>query len=290
MRSMTGYGSGVAAFDGREITVELKAVNHRFLDINIRMPRALMFLEDALRREIAKFVCRGHIEVSVIYNNTREDSKTITVDQALIQQYSAVFEKLRQMGFEYNIRVSDIIRLPEALLITPGEDDQEAVLSLVAQATGQACQALNDTRAAEGARIGEDLKLKLHTICSLAGRIKAVSENNLTEYSQKLRTRLTELLGEYQLDEQRLYQEIALYADKIAIDEELVRLDTHVKNMMEYMNSSEAVGRKLDFFIQELNREINTIGSKSVNAEIAKLVVEAKGEVEKLREQIQNIE
>ncbi len=290
MRSMTGYGSGAAAMDGREIAVELKAVNHRFLDINIRMPRTLMFLEDELRRRIGQYVARGHIEVSVAYCNTREDSKIISVDQPLVQQYSEAFEQLRQMGFEYNVRVSDIARLPDVLTITQCEDDQEAVMALMTQAVEQACAALNATRAAEGEKIGEDLKLKLHTILFLAGQIQSLSQNNLEEYSQKLRKRLEELLGEYELEEQRLYQEIAIYADKIAIDEELVRLDTHVKNMLEYMNSEEAVGRKLDFFIQELNREINTIGSKSVNAEIAKIVVEAKGEIEKLREQIQNIE
>lgn len=290
MRSMTGYGSGTAGMDGREFTVELKAVNHRFLDINIRIPRTLMFLEDELRRIIAQYVARGHIEVSVTYCNTREDSKVISVDQPLVEQYSAAFEQLRQMGFKYNICVSDIVRMPDVLTVTQGEEDQAAVVELMKQAVEQACKALNMTRAAEGEKIGEDLKLKLHTIRSLAGRLQTLSQNNLAEYSQKLRRRLEELLGEYELEEQRLYQEIAIYADKIAIDEELVRLDTHVGNMLEYMTGEEAVGRKLDFFIQELNREINTIGSKSVNAEIAKIVVEAKGEIEKLREQIQNIE
>ncbi len=290
LQSMTGYGSGSAAFDGREFTVELKSVNHRFLDINIRMPRTLLFLEDALRKLIAQYIIRGHIEVSVTYRNTREDSKIISVDQALVHQYAAAFEQLQQMGFEYNIRVADVCRLPDVLTITQCEEDQPAIIALMTQAVTQACTALNTTRHIEGEKIGADLKQKLENILALAKQIETLSQNTLEEYSLKLRKRLEELLGEYRLDEQRLYQEIAVYADKIAIDEELVRIDTHVKNMLEYMDSDEAVGRKMDFFIQELNREINTIGSKSVNAEIAKLVVGAKGEVEKLREQIQNIE
>ena len=290
MKSMTGYGSACVASDGREITLELKSVNHRFLDINIRMPRVLLFAEDALRNEIGKFIARGHVEVNLIYRNTREDSKAITVDKALVSQYSKAFEEISGMGFENNIRVSDIARLPDVLNITQCDDDNEAVISLIREAVEKASCALNITRETEGEKIGKDLLHKLDNIGEFAQKIQKLSENNLEDFAQRLEKRLEELLGDTRLDPQRLHQEVAIYADKIAIDEELVRLDTHIKNMREYMNSNEAVGRKLDFFIQELNREVNTIGSKSVNADIAKTVVEAKGEIEKLREQIQNIE
>ncbi len=288
---MTGYGSATVAFDGREITLELKSVNHRFLDINIRMPRVLMFAEDELRKAIGKYILRGHVEVNLTYRNTREDSKIINVDRVLVSQYAKAFNEIEQMGFENNMRVSDVARMPDVLVITQCDDDNEAVLKLILEALEKACDSLNNTRRIEGEKIGEDLKNKLKNIRDISKEIENISQGNLNDYATRLQKRLEEYLGDNKLDEQRLHQEIAIYADKIAIDEELVRLDTHISNMLDYMiNGTETVGRKLDFFIQELNREINTIGSKSVNADIAKLVVTAKGEVEKLREQIQNIE
>ena len=290
MNSMTGYGSATVASDGREITLELKSVNHRFLDINIRMPRVLMFAEDELRKAIGKYICRGHIEVNLTYRNTREDSKLITVDKALVLQYANAFKEIGELGFENNMRVSDVARMPDVITITQCDDDNEAVLKLILEALDKAAEALNKTRNTEGEKIGIDLKQKLQHIFDISKQIDKLSENNLSEYASRLQKRLDELLGDNKLDEQRLHQEIAIYADRIAIDEELVRIETHINNMRDYMAGSGEMGRKLDFFIQELNREINTIGSKSVNADIAKLVVTAKGEVEKLREQIQNIE
>jgi len=287
---MTGYGSATVAFDGREITLELKSVNHRFLDINIRMPRVLMFAEEELRKAIGNYIARGHVEVNLTYRNTREDSKIITVDKALVLQYANAFNEIAEFGFENNMRVCDVARMPDVLTITQCDDDNEAVLKLILEALDKAAQSLNNTRKIEGDKIGEDLKNKLHNIYKISKDIEKLSENNLSEYALRLQKRLDDLLGDNKLDEQRLHQEIAIYADKIAIDEELVRLETHINNMLDYMSGTGEMGRKLDFFIQELNREINTIGSKSVNADIAKLVVTAKGEIEKLREQIQNIE
>lgn len=290
LNSMTGYGNATVNFDGREVTLELKSVNHRFLDINIRMPRVLMFAEEELRKAIGKYIARGHVEVNLTYRNTREDSKIISIDKALVLQYKNAFNELNELGFENNIRVSDVARLPDVLTITQCDDDNEAVLKLIMEALDKAATALNNTRSIEGEKIGQDLKNKLQNIYEISKEIEKLSENNLSEYASRLQKRLDDLLGDNKLDEQRLCQEIAIYADKIAIDEELVRLETHINNMLDYMNSDGEMGRKLDFFIQELNREVNTIGSKSVNADIAKLVVSAKGLIEKLREQIQNIE
>jgi len=290
LNSMTGYGSATVASEGREITLELKSVNHRFLDINIRMPRVLMFAEDEIKKEIGRFITRGHVEVNLTYRNTREDSKTVTVDTALAEQYKKAIIELMSLGFDSRVNTMDIAKMPDVLTVTQGEDDNEAVLKLISEAVGKASTALNATRSAEGEKIGNDLRLKLANIKEFANQIEQLSANNLETFADRLQKRLEDLLGDTRIDEQRLHQEIAIYADKIAIDEELVRLDTHIKNMLEYMNSTESVGRKLDFFIQELNREVNTIGSKSVNADIAKLVVTAKSEIEKLREQIQNIE
>ncbi len=290
LNSMTGYGNATVNFDGREVTLELKSVNHRFLDINIRMPRVLMFAEEELRKAIGKYIARGHVEVNLTYRNTREDSKIISIDKALVLQYKNAFNELNELGFENNIRVSDVARLPDVLTITQCDDDNEAVLKLIMEALDKAATSLNNTRSIEGEKIGQDLKNKLQNIYEISKEIEKLSENNLSEYASRLQKRLDDLLGDNKLDEQRLCQEIAIYADKIAIDEELVRLETHINNMLDYMNSDGEMGRKLDFFIQELNREVNTIGSKSVNADIAKLVVSAKGLIEKLREQIQNIE
>ena len=290
MRSMTGYGSATATNDGRELTIELKSVNHRFLDINVRYPRSLMFLEENLRGEIAKYLVRGHVEVSLNYRNTREDSKVVEVDTALAMQYAKAFDALANLGFEKNIRVSELSRMPDVLTVTQCEDDKDAILLLMREAVEKACGQLIATRLTEGEKIGADLKQKLENILSFAKQIEQKSKNNLAEYAERLTKRLEDILKDNTLDEQRIAQEVAIYADKIAIDEELVRLKTHIDNMLGYMNTNEAVGRKLDFFIQELNREVNTIGSKSVNADIAKIVVLAKGEIEKLREQIQNIE
>ncbi len=290
MNSMTGYGNAVVEKDGRSMTVEMKSVNHRFLDINIRMPRTLMYLEDPLRQEIGKYVARGHIEVNLSYKNMQEGSKEITVDTGLLNQYAATFEVLENMGYTNNIKISDIIRIPDVLNVSEGEDDKDAVVELMKQAVKEASEALNRTRKTEGEKIGADLENKLVNIGNIAKKIDEISQGNLEDFASRLEKRLEDLLGDTRIDEQRLHQEVAIYADKIAIDEELVRLDTHIKNMRQYMQGTESVGRKLDFFIQELNREINTIGSKSVNADIAKLVVEAKCEIEKLREQMQNIE
>lgn len=290
MRSMTGYGNATVEHDGRELTIELKSVNHRFLDINIRYPRSLMFLEEDLRREIAKYLVRGHVEVNLNYRNTREDSKIVEVDTELAKQYAKAFDALAELGYEKNIRVSELSRMPDVLTVTQCDDDKDAILLLMRQAVEEACKKVIATRITEGEKIGADLKQKLDNILSFAMQIEQKSENNLAEYAERLKKRLEDILKDNQLDEQRVAQEVAIYADKIAIDEELVRLKTHISNMLGYMNTDEAVGRKLDFFIQELNREVNTIGSKSVNADIAKIVVSAKGEIEKLREQIQNIE
>lgn len=290
MKSMTGYGSASASSDGREITVELKSVNHRFLDFNLHIPRVLTFAEDALRKAIAETVVRGHVEVNVTYRNTREDAKELAVDTGLIERYREAFGTISAMGFENNVRLTDVIRLPDVITILPAQDDQDAVLSLLVQAAREAARELDRTRCAEGEKIGRDLQIKLQNIRTLAKQIEELSASNAQDYAQRLNKRLEELLGDNRLDEQRLHQEVAIFADRIAIDEELVRLDTHIQNMSDYMNLPGEIGKKLDFFIQELNREVNTIGSKSAQADIAKLVVAAKCEIEKLREQVQNIE
>lgn len=290
MHSMTGYGRGEYKADGREIIIELKSVNHRFLDINVRMSRSLLFLEDELRKVIGQYLSRGHIEVSVVYTNNREDARVVNIDLPLLAQYQKAFAHLEELGISNKIDAGLVARLNDVLTVTQNDDDREEVLRIMALAAAQACGQMRDMRAVEGQHLKEDLLAKLESLENFTAQIKDRTENTCGEYAEKLRQRVNELLGEVPVEEQRLAQEIAIYADRVSVDEELVRLKAHIANMRSYIDSSEPVGRKLDFLIQELNREINTIGSKSVDAQVAALVVEAKGEIEKLREQIQNIE
>lgn len=290
MYSMTGYGRGDVKVDGREIVVELKSVNHRFLDINVRMSRSLLFIEDELRKVIGQQLSRGHIEVSVSYTNTRADSRVVAIDLPLLAQYQKAFDQLEKLGIENKLDAELVTRLSDVLTVTQNDDDREEILRIMALATKDACEQMKVMRAVEGQHLCEDMLAKLANLESLSAQVKERTGNTCGEYAAKLHQRISDILGEVPVDEQRLAQEIAVYADRVSIDEELVRLTAHIMNMREYMRSPEPVGRKLDFLIQELNREVNTIGSKSVDAAVAALVVDAKSEIEKLREQIQNIE
>ena len=283
MLSMTGFGRSVACCDGREITMEIKSVNHRFLDIIVRSPRALSFAEEDIKKCISGYISRGHLEVSIQYSNTREDNKTVSVDQALAGQYLKAFGVLRELGaiggFDINV-----------LTVTYAEEDRSAVLELALQAAAEACGQILGMRAAEGEKIYKDMLLKLDEVQKLTEQIKLKSEGAAKEYGLKLRRRMEELLADASLDEQRLAQEIAIMADRLAIDEELVRLEAHLSGMRTYMAQQGPLGRRLDFVLQEINREVNTIGSKAMDTEIQSRVVDIKCELEKLREQVQNIE
>jgi len=287
---MTGYGRGSAECDGREVIIELKSVNHRFLDINVRMQRSLLFLEDDLRKAIGEELSRGHIEASVTYSNAREDAKVVAIDIPLLEQYLKAFDRLKELGIDSTISAELVTRFSDVLSVTQNEDDRDEILRLMRLAAIDACKSILSMRAIEGQQLNDDMLLKLANIEELSSQVNIRTQNTCGEYALKLKQRIAELLGEVPVDEQRLAQEIAIYADRVSIDEELVRLAAHIKNMREYMQSTEPVGRKLEFLIQELNREVNTIGSKSVDTEVAALVVDAKSELEKLREQIQNIE
>lgn len=290
MLSMTGFGRSVVSCDGREITMEIKSVNHRFLDITIRAPRVMGFSEDEIKKRINQYISRGHLEVSVQYKNTREDNKTVSVDEALAKEYLSVFSNLRQLGVSGEPDLKLLARMNDVLTVTYAEEDRPAVLELVKTAVDEACGQIVNMRKAEGEKILKDMLLKLDTVQELAGQIKRLSEGAAKEYGQKLRRRLEELLEDAAVDEQRLAQEIAIMADRLAIDEELVRLDAHLSSMRANMSQQGPLGRRLDFILQEINREVNTIGSKAMDAGIQSLVVDIKGELEKLREQVQNIE
>ena len=282
--SMTGFGRGRAAQDGREMTVELKSVNHRYLDLSFRMPRHISFAEDTLRTALNDSLSRGHVDVYVNYRNTRSDAKEVRIDTALLGAYlKSVKAAAAELREENDMTLSNALRLPD--------EDDEAVKALTKEAVDKAIAELITARRGEGERLANDLTERLATVDELRGKIETRAPMVVEEYRIKLNERIEAMLGgTVEVDAQRLATEVALFADKASIDEELVRLKSHTAQARELLSQSEAAGRRLDFVVQEMNREFNTIGSKANDAEIARLVILGKAELEKIREQVQNIE
>ncbi len=290
MRSMTGYGRCQIAEDGREMTVEVKSVNHRFLDLSYRLSRELSFLDEAVRTGVGARLKRGHVDIFVGYANRREDAREVYVDVELAKAYERAMRELAEaVGAERMPSLSDYARLPDVLTVQSAQEDQDAVRALFERALSGALDALIAMREREGESLARDLTQKLNGLADLRAQIEARAPLVVSEYRDKLNARIAQLL-DGQLDEARLAAEVALFADRAAIDEELVRLQSHIDQTRAALGAQEPVGRKLDFLVQEMGREVNTIGSKAQDAEIARLVVAAKGEIEKLREQVQNIE
>ncbi len=290
MRSMTGYGTGKAQRDGWEVTAELKSVNHRFLDLGMRLPRNIAFLETVVREEAGKALKRGHVDVYLTVRNTEISSVQITVDKELAKQYCETGKVLSEaVGTAYDISVSKLLAMDGVVALNEAEMDQDTVSSLCAEAMRAALAQMAAMREKEGAHLQEDLKTHLDAAAALRLKILDRAPNVVREYKEKLDERLKAMIPEG-VDPQRLAQEVAILADRCAIDEELARLESHLKQMRTYLKADGETGKKMDFLIQEMNREANTIGSKAQDAEIAKSVVELKSEIEKLREQIQNVE
>ena len=290
MKSMTGYGRCHIEEDGREMTVEVKSVNHRFLDISYRLSRALSFLDDAVRKGVGARLARGHVDVFVTYANHRQDAKEVRVDTALAVAYQkAVMELSAALGRDADLPLSDYTRLPDVLTVQEKEEDQQTVRELFERALSGALDGLVAMREQEGERMRADILEKIGNIEALRNGVAERAPLVVAEYRDKLHQRIA-ALTEGEIDEARLITEVAIFADRAAIDEELVRLLSHAAAIRETVELAEPVGRKLDFLVQELNREVNTIGSKAADTMIAQAVVNAKGEIEKLREQVQNIE
>ncbi|MBR4905475.1 MAG: YicC family protein [Clostridia bacterium] len=291
MKSMTGYGKGVAAGDGRELTVELKSVNHRFLDVSMRLPRVLSCIEDTLRQTIAARLVRGHVDVFVNYRNTRTDAKTVRVDDALLSAYvKAARAANESLGLKDDLTLSNVLRLPDVTEIVPADEDADALKALTKEATDLALNGLIDMRAAEGVRLRAALLSGVNTMDAYREEILARAPFVAEEYRQKLNERIESVLNDTEIDRARLATEVALFADRCCIDEELVRLKSHIAQFCTYLDTAEPVGRNMDFIVQEMNRECNTIGSKANDAALTKAVLACKAEIEKLREQIQNVE
>ena len=290
MKSMTGYGRCHIEEDGREMTVEVKSVNHRFLDISYRLTRTLSFLDDAVRKGVGARLARGHVDVFVSYANHRQDAKEVRVDTALAVAYkTALAELAAAVGKDSDVPLTDYARLPDVLTVQEKEEDQQAVRELFERALAGALDALVDMREQEGERMRADILEKIANIAAIREKVAERAPLVVAEYRDKLHQRIA-ALTEGEIDEARLITEVAIFADRAAIDEELVRLLSHIAAIRETVELSEPVGRKLDFLVQELNREVNTIGSKASDTMIAQAVVSAKGEIEKLREQVQNVE
>ena len=294
MRSMTGYGRRQTERDGREMTVEIKTVNHRFLDISCRMPRALSFAEDAVRKQVGAVLRRGHVDVNVTYLNLRQDAREVRVDEGLAVQYKEALLNVRRATRRECVCISEedaawIAQQPEVMQVMVKEEDREAVLSLLTETMAAALSDVTAMREKEGKALSEDLSFHLKETARLRDQIAGLAPRVPVVYREKLQARIREL-GVQEIDPQRLAQEVALMADRCAIDEELSRLQSHIEQMSDAIRAEGETGRRLDFLTQELNREVNTIGSKASDADITKLVVAAKSEIEKLREQVQNVE
>jgi uncharacterized protein (TIGR00255 family) len=289
--SMTGFGRATASADGRELTIELKSVNHRYLDLSFRMPRIVSFIEDALRAKLGELLFRGHVDVFVDYKNTRSDAGKVLIDEALLGAYlEAARAAGRKFGLLDDITLSAAMRLPDVFDVEKADEDREAVVALAVTAVTDACVQLRAARAQEGARLAQDLLARLDAIENIASAIAERAPKVVEDYRARLEERIAAIVATVDVDRARLATEVALFADKASIDEELVRLKSHIIQMRELLASGDSVGRRLDFVVQELNREFNTIGSKANDAAISQNVILGKAEIEKIREQVQNIE
>ena len=290
MRSMTGFGKGIAEGYDRKITVELRSVNHRFLDLSSKLPRMLVCCEDAVRKEISKYLVRGHVDIYVTYEDNRQGKAVIKPDFVAAARYREIGDELMKMGFADDLTVSNVMRLPEVLDLQAEEDDESIIVELAVKATAAACQKLIAMRETEGEILKKDFLLKIAGLEKLVAEIKERAPLVHSEYAEKLRARIEESLADVAIDESRLLNEVAFFVDKSNIDEELTRLSGHLQHARSILNESGAIGKKLDFLVQEMNREVNTTGSKSNDLYITERVLLAKNEVEKIREQVQNIE
>ena len=290
--SMTGFGRATVQADGRAITVELKSVNHRYLDIGMRLPRTLNFIEDSVRSVLGEKLARGHVDVFVNYRNTRSDSKAVELDEPLLLAYASAAEKgAKALDALNDLSLSSLLRFPDVLTVTEAQEDQEAVCALCREAVSQAAEELIAMREREGRKLANDLLERARVIEAIRNRIDERAPLVVRDYQEKLRARIAELLdGAAEVDESRLAAEVAYFADKANITEELVRLESHIAQLRAMLTGTEPAGRKLDFIVQEMNREMNTIGSKAADLTILNAVIEGKAEIEKIREQVQNIE
>lgn len=292
IKSMTGYGRARMELHKRDITVEVRSVNNRYLDCTVKMPRMYAFAEEAVKGRVQKAVSRGKVDVFITVDASAADVAKVSVNQELAAQYAAALRTLSGLcGSEtYQVSPETLARFPDVLTVTKADEDLETVSEDLCTVLDEALKAYNAMRAVEGEKLAQDIASRLDTIDECTARVESRSPETVAEYRAKLTARMQEVLQSTTIDPQRILTEAAIYADKVAVDEETVRLRSHTSQLRTMLCADEPMGRKMDFLIQEVNRESNTIGSKCNDVSIAQIVVQLKAEVEKMREQVQNIE
>ena len=291
IKSMTGYGRAVETVNGREFTVELRSVNNRYLDCSVRIPRMLSFAEDAVKQAVKQAVSRGKVDVFISLRSEGGEEAKITLNTTVLEGYLAAMRQMvAEHGVADDISVSAVSRLPEVFIVEKPEVDEEQLLADLMQVVGKALEGYNAMRATEGQALDRDLRSRGETILKLVAQVEKGNAQTVVDYRARLEAKLKEVLENTAIDESRILTEAAIFADKVAVDEETVRLRSHLEQMNNMLTTGGAVGRKLDFLLQEMNREANTIGSKCTDVALARIVVDIKAELEKIREQTQNIE
>lgn len=291
VKSMTGFGRSVKEIDGYIITVELKSVNHRYFEFYSRCPRQYGFIDDKIKSYVNSRIARGKVECYVGIEALNTESADVDVNNTMASAYVKALKEISQTyDLKEDFGASTIARFPDVLVVRKAEEDEEKLWSYVRETASEALDRFTEMRAVEGQKMYDDVYSRSEFILDTVAFIEERSPETVKEYNEKLVQRVHDLLGDVTLDEGRILQEVAIYADKVAVAEETVRLRSHIEQLRAFLNSDEPVGRKIDFLVQEINRETNTIGSKCSDVDIARKVVDMKAEIEKIREQIQNIE
>ena len=291
VKSMTGYGRAVETVNGREFTVELRSVNNRYLDCSVKLPRSLTFAEEAVKQAVKGTISRGKVDVFITVRSESVSDVKITLNPAMVEGYlTAMKQMVSEYGIQDDISVSVISRMPEVFTVEKPEVDEEQLLADLMGVVKKALAAYDAMRAAEGKALENDLRNRGNTILELVSRVEAGNGQTVIDYRTRLYNKLQEVLTNTSIEESRILTEAAIFADKVAVDEETVRLRSHLEQMNNMLTTGGAIGRKLDFLLQEMNREANTIGSKCTDVKLARIVVDIKAELEKIREQTQNIE
>ena len=289
--SMTGYGSAKGSVEGQEITVELKSVNNRYLDCSVRLPRNFLFAEDTIKQAVSAGVSRGKVDVFVSAQASQDSGTVVSVNEELARGYrDAVARIAETLGLESGLNAFSLARFPDVLTVERRELDKDKAAAALSKITAKAVEEFNAMREREGERLRRDMLGKLETIEGLVSVVEERSPQTVKEYRERLEARLRDILADRSLDEQRVITEAAIFADRTAVDEETVRLRSHIAQFRTMLEEGSPIGRKMDFLVQEFNRESNTIGSKCSDASLAKVVVDLKSEIEKIREQLQNVE
>ena len=291
IKSMTGYGRAVETVNGREFTVELRSVNNRYLDCSVRLPRILSFGEDAVKQAVKQAVSRGKVDVYISLRTEGGEDAKVSLNKGVLEGYlSAMRQMVSEYGVADDISASAVSRMPEVFTIEKPEVDEEQLLADLMSVVSKALEGYNAMRTTEGQALDRDLRSRGQTILELVSQVEQGNAQTVVDYRARLEAKLKEVLANTSIDESRILTEAAIFADKVAVDEETVRLRSHLEQMNTMLSGGGAVGRKLDFLLQEMNREANTIGSKCTDVKLARIVVEIKAELEKIREQTQNIE